>query len=184
MALNQQQVIEAAFTLLNDNGLSGVSLRNLAELLKVKAPSLAWHITNKSTLLALMNQSLFYRVFETIPPCTNARDWLLEFGNALWRMQCSVRDSAALLNAMEYHPDISNNMKKALVQHLQKHGLTTPAGMQAQSAVQALILGWSTFYQSQQMPYIAEQINVDETITRSLRALVDGMAAQSSNFGM
>jgi TetR/AcrR family tetracycline transcriptional repressor len=178
VSLSKQKILDAAFGLLEEKGLAGLSLRTLADRLGVRAPSLSWHISNKATLMALMNQKLFFQALEQIPTCKTPSDWLVEFGLAIWRVHKATRDSAALINADGGDPAVNQEIHTVLITHLQHHDLDTPVGMQIQSSVQALIAGWSTFYQSQQMPYISTQIDFDESINSSLEALVKGMVAK------
>lgn len=175
MALTRELVIEAAFDLLQEKGLAGLSLRNLASKLDIKAPSLSWHIQNKSTLISLMNQNLFIRVLQEVPTSVaGPSEWLYEFGLSIWRQQNRVRNSAALINADSCNDDVNEETQALLLERLDPYGLNHEDGIMMQSAVQALITGWSTFKQSQQMPYIASMIDIDRSVERSLRALVDG----------
>lgn len=48
--LNQERIVEAALQLLNEQGLKGLSMRKLAELLGVRAASLYWYVKSKSEL--------------------------------------------------------------------------------------------------------------------------------------
>ena len=175
MALTRELVIEAAFDLLQEKGLVGLSLRNLASKLDIKAPSLSWHIQNKSTLISLMNQNLFIRVLQEVPTSVSGpSEWLYEFGLSIWRQQNRVRNSAALINADSCNDDVNEETQALLLERLDPYDLNNEDGIVMQSAVQALITGWSTFKQSQQMPYIASMIDIDRSVERSLRALVDG----------
>jgi len=52
--LTREGIIDAALSLLNQEGLNRLSMRRLADSLGVQAASLYWHIKNKSELLQLM----------------------------------------------------------------------------------------------------------------------------------
>ena len=52
--LDQAAIVGAAFEVLNNEGLDGLSLRLVAEQLGVQAPALYWHVHNKAELLSLM----------------------------------------------------------------------------------------------------------------------------------
>jgi AcrR family transcriptional regulator len=52
--LDKEQIIEAALALLDKIGLDGLTMRNLAEALGIKAGSLYWHVRNKEELLDLL----------------------------------------------------------------------------------------------------------------------------------
>src|SRR5215472_4334474 len=52
--LDQAAIVDAAFEVLNNSGLDGLSLRGVADQLGVQAPALYWHVHNKAELLSLM----------------------------------------------------------------------------------------------------------------------------------
>ena len=52
--IDSEGIIDAALSLLNQEGLNRLSMRRLADSLGVQAASLYWHIKNKSELLQLM----------------------------------------------------------------------------------------------------------------------------------
>jgi AcrR family transcriptional regulator len=51
VALDKQRIIEEAVALLDERGLDGVTMRNLAVRLDVQAPTLYWHVRNKAALI-------------------------------------------------------------------------------------------------------------------------------------
>ena len=52
--LTRDAIVEAALTLLDRDGLSGLSMRKLAQELGAGAASLYWHVGNKEELLSLL----------------------------------------------------------------------------------------------------------------------------------
>ena len=53
-ALDQQQIVQAALSLLDQAGFDGLTMRGLAQKLGIKAASLYWHVSNKQELLSLL----------------------------------------------------------------------------------------------------------------------------------
>src|ERR1700761_7778082 len=49
--ISQQRIIDAALTLLQQDGLNNLSLRKLAAQLDMQAPALYWHFKNKDVLI-------------------------------------------------------------------------------------------------------------------------------------
>lgn len=66
--LNQEHIIDAAFRLLDEAGIEGVSLRKLACSLGIRAPSLYWHFKSKQALIDAMADALIVDVAREIPP--------------------------------------------------------------------------------------------------------------------
>jgi AcrR family transcriptional regulator len=57
-ALDQSQIVRAALDLLDEVGFDGLTMRNLAKKLGVKAASLYWHVRNKHDLLSLLAEEI------------------------------------------------------------------------------------------------------------------------------
>jgi len=53
-ALDQRQIVQAALGLLDEVGFDGLTMRNLAKKLGIKAASLYWHVRSKQDLLLLL----------------------------------------------------------------------------------------------------------------------------------
>ncbi len=66
--LKQEHIIEAAFRLLDEAGIEGVSLRKLACSLGIRAPSLYWHFKSKQALIDAMADAMIADVAREIPP--------------------------------------------------------------------------------------------------------------------
>lgn len=56
--LEQDQLVAAALELLQEQGVDGISTRQLAERLGVKSPALYWHVRNKDELLGLVADAI------------------------------------------------------------------------------------------------------------------------------
>jgi len=69
--LTRGRIVESALELARDEGLSGVSMRKLAQELGVEAMSLYHHVPNKRALLILMAE----RSLSNLPPVDPALEW-------------------------------------------------------------------------------------------------------------
>jgi AcrR family transcriptional regulator len=63
-ALDQSQIVRAALELLDEVGFEGLTMRNLAKKLGVKAASLYWHVRNKQDLLSLLAEEICAPIHE------------------------------------------------------------------------------------------------------------------------
>ena len=68
MALQREEILEAALALLNEVGLDQFSTRRLAERLGVQQPALYWHFRNKSALLDALNGEMLARFHDNRLP--------------------------------------------------------------------------------------------------------------------
>src|SRR5438876_8221992 len=57
-ALDQSQIVRAALGLLDEVGFDGLTMRNLAKKLGIKAASLYWHVSGKQELLSLLAEEI------------------------------------------------------------------------------------------------------------------------------
>ncbi|WP_420175563.1 TetR family transcriptional regulator [Luteococcus sp. OSA5] len=62
MALDRDEVIDAAVRILDEYGMADLSMRRLADSLGVKAGALYWHVANKQSLLAAVADRILREV--------------------------------------------------------------------------------------------------------------------------
>ena len=95
-ALDQRQIAQAALGLLDEAGFEGLTMRNLAKKLGIKAASLYWHMRGKQELLSLLAEEICAPMREpdrTLP-------WLNQLevlGNEYRRVLLAHRDAARVL---------------------------------------------------------------------------------------
>ena len=56
--LSLDDVISMALTLLDSEGLEGLTTRKLAQSLKIEQPTLYWHVRNKQTLMNMLSEAI------------------------------------------------------------------------------------------------------------------------------
>ena len=83
MKLDKEGIVDAAFALLDEEGIEGLSLRKLAARLGVQAPAIYWYIPNKAGLLRRMSARLTNGAREACAGETDWRSWLMAFGRAV-----------------------------------------------------------------------------------------------------
>ncbi|WP_182543128.1 TetR/AcrR family transcriptional regulator C-terminal domain-containing protein [Halosaccharopolyspora lacisalsi] len=70
--LSRERIADATVTVLDRDGMSGLSLRRLATTLNVHATTLYWHVATRDDLLDLALDAVFG---EVVLPETHAHDW-------------------------------------------------------------------------------------------------------------
>lgn len=174
MKLSRDKIVMEAVALMQEEGLEAVSLRRVATRLDAKAPSLARHVGDKQSLLALMSSHIFRSVLAEVEPVADWRVWALAFGRALWRKQQQTRDIAQLIIAVPPLQEAMEQTLSALRAQIDHIGLPLERAMILQSAVQALVTGWTGFSTGAQGTLIAAMLPVDEAVEESLSALIAG----------
>jgi TetR/AcrR family tetracycline transcriptional repressor len=137
MALDRQQVIDAAVQLLDDEGLDALSFRTLAGRLGVQAPTLYWHIGSKAELLDALADIIMDDAIRAIPqssPDDNWAEWLLTVLRELRTAILRHRDGARVVSGARLslrRGDFSEAVMSTLVNHgieLQRARFLTLAG--------------------------------------------------------
>jgi TetR/AcrR family tetracycline transcriptional repressor len=94
--LTRERLVEAALTLIGEEGLEGLSMRALAERLEVKAASLYWHVRDRRELVELLAES----ILESVPQPRAGVGWrkaVLDTGGALGRRVSEQKDADRIL---------------------------------------------------------------------------------------
>ena len=101
MTLSRTQIVEAAYAMLREHGLAGLSMRRLAQDLGVQAGALYYHVASKQDLLAAVAGRILADAepaISTTDPAQAARD----IRDAL----LPVRDSADVISFVQaFRPD-------------------------------------------------------------------------------
>ncbi|CCH78149.1 Transcriptional regulator, TetR family [Nostocoides japonicum T1-X7] len=100
MALNRQQVVDEAMRIVDAEGLDALTLRGLAGRLGVQAPTLYWHVRNKTALLDALGDRIMDDVAEPPPPGPDDdwREWLLAALVGLRQAMLAHRDGARIVS--------------------------------------------------------------------------------------
>ncbi|OJX77498.1 TetR/AcrR family transcriptional regulator C-terminal domain-containing protein [Leifsonia sp. 71-9] len=86
MPLSREDVVSAALTLSDERGAESLTLRALAAVLGVQAPSLYTHVRSKADLLDALGDRIMDEVLATVGPPegeTGWREWMLDAARGL-----------------------------------------------------------------------------------------------------
>ncbi|MCC7450578.1 MAG: TetR/AcrR family transcriptional regulator C-terminal domain-containing protein [Anaerolineae bacterium] len=128
VALNTDQIVQAALQLLDQMGLDGLTMRRLADNLGVKAASLYWHVKDKDELIVLLANALCGSL-NAPDPARSWREQLAQFADEYRRRLLSHRDAARVM-LLSGPPSGANRLD--LVEMLL--GVLLKAGYSAQDA--------------------------------------------------
>ncbi len=100
MKIHREQIIDTAMTLLDRDGLEGVTLRKVAAELGVHAGALYWHVKNKQELLDEMANVLLsaqFAHFEGLAPEQDWSEWLEDMCQRLRQAMLAHREGARVV---------------------------------------------------------------------------------------
>ncbi len=147
-ALSRERIVEAAITLLDEEGETGLTFRALATRLSTGPGAIYWHIDNKSELLLAASNAVVSRAIgeaataSPSPPPTSPRD-------AIHKIAVGV------FEALDDHPWLGAQLSRApwetatlqiferLGQQIQALGVSSRAHFTAVSTLSSYILGVS-----------------------------------------
>jgi AcrR family transcriptional regulator len=94
--LTRDAIVDAALTLLDRDGLAGLSMRKLADELGVGAASLYWHVGDKEELLGLLLDRIVGETQLPEPDPGNWQEQVKEMGRESRRLLQRHRDAAQI----------------------------------------------------------------------------------------
>ncbi len=168
--IDSSGIVAAARRILVSQGLSAVSLRNVAAALGVRAPSLYRHVPSKGALLGLISEQIFRECLAQVPDAGDWREWLRSLGVAVWRSQRAIRDIRLLMIEASMPPKVLQEFSTYMSGQLISRGIDPEIAFEAQRSVTTLATGWTMIPND---PRFAE-IEVEPSFLKSLNALIRG----------
>jgi AcrR family transcriptional regulator len=114
--LSREAIVDAAFRILDREGLDALSMRRLAQQLGTGAASLYWHVRNKDELIDLMLERAMGEV--PLPGSSDPERWqeqVKDFARASRRVFATHRDLArASLGRVPFGPNLVEIVERSL----------------------------------------------------------------------
>lgn len=178
MKLEKQQVIDAAFDLLNEVGIEKFNLRALAAKLSVSATALYWHFSDKDQLISHMVSRIYAKAYHAIGTQLTWQEALQDFGMELKSTIMSYRDAARLCAiAKPESTDLEHNTRK-ISDPLKKFGLSVSQAISYEASIISFVLGWSVYKQNQQTSaHLERMMDFEKTFEMGLSAMINGFTA-------
>lgn len=172
--LTPAAIVDEALVLLNEEGIGGLTMRRLSARLGVSAPTLYWHFKHKTALLSAVMEVLFDKCLDSVPECDTWQDWMRAFGRSIWKVQDDYPQSSILIMSTNMEPAHFAHAAQRVIAAVAPFGLADHDLVRLQSAVQALMTGWSVFAHAKYAERINTLLDVESAAFQSLDALVAG----------
>ncbi|HUC89262.1 MAG TPA: TetR/AcrR family transcriptional regulator C-terminal domain-containing protein [Patescibacteria group bacterium] len=108
--LRQEQIIAAALKILGSEGLSSLSLREIAKCLDMQAPTLYWHFKNKEDLVDYMAEAILQKEFKDLRPRQENetwQDWLMAHMGQLRKAMLAYPDGGRVVAGAHLYPAVT-----------------------------------------------------------------------------
>lgn len=181
VGLDRRQILDAAFRLLEREGLDALSMRSLGTEMGVHPTAVYWHFDGKAELLSSMAGEIYAEARRNVPACGDWRTWLQFFGTSLRNTLLSRRDAARLCVSADATPQRSLLADREFRAPLTALGLDKDDAIAFEASIIALTLGWCLFQSSQRMEaFLAGMMDIEATYYRGLQALIRGFDPKSA----
>jgi TetR/AcrR family tetracycline transcriptional repressor len=173
-------VLTAAFAVLEEGGYDGLTIRAVADRLKVQPPALYWHVRNRAELVTRMAATYMDVAAQREIQAEGWPAMLEEFARGLREVMLRHRDSARLCLSAQPKGKPSESMKSRLAPLL-ADGLKEKDALLYQASIMAFTVGWVGYEQSPAMhEYLAKIIDFNASFEGGLQALIRGLVDQKT----
>lgn len=174
--LTPEKIISAAFELLADIGLDGLTMRALAKRLDVQAPALYSYVDNKAELIAIMSEQFLNEARKDLEQYESPTEWLEQFGIRFYEVLVNTRDAAMLFAIARQPSRTEQESTQALALPLVTRGYSFERAIQVESAVVSLTLGAALDKTNEEVSrMLSELFDLKENYKNALNILVTGL---------
>lgn len=174
--LDPAVIVDAAWSLVEKDGVDALTSRTLAAELGVKSPALYWHVPSMTALHSLMVERMLSESVRNPADGESWQDWLLDVGRTLRRNFLSHRDSGRIIAIAPPSEIIRNQVMPMLVVPLVAAGASAEDAVAAAGSFASFILGWVIYEQSAEASsYIASMVDTSTAFDYGLTALISGL---------
>jgi TetR/AcrR family tetracycline transcriptional repressor len=165
--LSRQEIVEAAARVLERDGYDGLTMRAIADELRVKAPALYWHVANKEQLQTL----LYDHLMADLQFSPRGEDWREDFRSGAHRLRNHLMAKRDLCRLFPQDFLIG---PVALAQLDQALGILRGIGLNDQETAYAFQIGISYVYNA-----ASSQLAWESTHARRVELEAEAAAAAS-----
>jgi TetR/AcrR family transcriptional regulator, tetracycline repressor protein len=174
--LDPAVIVDAAWALVECNGVDALTSRTLAAALGVKSPALYWHVPSMTALHSLMVERMLTESIRNPAPGEAWQDWLHDVGMAQRRNFLSHRDSGRIIAIAPPTEVTRIQVMPMLMAPLVEAGFITEDAVAASGTFASFILGWVIYEQgAEASSYIASMVDIATAFEFGLTVLIDGL---------
>lgn len=143
--VKQELIVQTALGLLDEVGLEGLTMRGLANALKIQAPSLYWHFPNKQALLDGMADTIFGAV--SLPRQVKGKAWDIQLKavvRAIRRALLAHRDGARVFAGTYVPTDNVLRVVEAMMALMREAGASPKLSTDTAFSLVYYVLGFTT----------------------------------------
>ncbi len=177
VALDRDRIVEAAWAVVDREGLAGLSTHKVAAELEVKQPALYYHVTNKQHLLSLMVERLFRDSAQSPSPDLPWWEWLRAYVRAQRRSLLAHRDGGLVAASAPPTEPLRTELFPYLLEPMVRAGIPLDEAASGVGTLAGFVLGHVIYEQSEQSRAFMEaySVNAERAFERSIDLILAGM---------
>lgn len=182
--LELDRIIEAAWRVVDREGIGALSTRNVAAELNVKGPALYWHVKSKQDLLSLMTEQALRESMRRPSPDLPWWEWLREYTREQRRIFLSHRDSGLIAATAPPSEQMRAEIMPQVLAPMLRAGLPPVEAAASVGALAGFVLGSVIYEQSARTrELILEFIDPEVSFEIGLASMIDGLRRKAGALG-
>ena len=178
--LDIPRIVDAAWTVVDRDGINALSTRNVAAELNVRGPALYWHVQSKQDLMSLMIEHALRDSLQSLPTNMPWWDWLRAYARAQRRILLSHRDSGQIASAAPPNEHMRTEIMPRVLAPLLDAGVPQDIATAAIGALAGFVLGSIVYEQSDSARKLAQSFSPPEqTFERGLDYFIAGVRSRA-----
>jgi len=178
--LNVERIVQAAWALVDREGVDALSTRTLAAELNVKGPALYWHMKSMQELLGLMMEHALRDSIVMPSAGLPWPQWLREVTVAQRRVLLAHRDSGRIASYSLPSERTRTEIVPRIIEPLIRAGFRREDATAAAGALASFVLGWVIYEQGPETrSFVASLVDLDSSFEYGLSAFIQGLVSQA-----
>lgn len=182
--LELDKIIEAAWKVVDRDGIAALSTRNVAAELNVKSPALYWHVKSKQELLSLMIDQALRESMRRPSPDLPWWEWLREYTREQRRIFLAHRDSGLIAATAPPSEQMRTEIMPRVLAPMLRAGIPPVEAAASVGALAGFVLGAVIYEQSASTrELILEFIDPEISFETGLNSMIEGLRQKAEANG-
>ena len=179
--LDITRIVDAAWKVVDRDGVTALSTRNVAAELNVRGPALYWHVKSKQDLMSLMIERALRDSLRSLPTNLPWWEWLRAYAHEQRCILLSHRDSGQIASAAPPNEHMRTEIMPQVLAPLLAAGVPQEVATAAIGALAGFVLGSIIYEQSDPARKFAQSFSPPEqTFERGLDYFIAGVRARTT----
>jgi TetR/AcrR family tetracycline transcriptional repressor len=177
--LDIDRIVDAAWKVVDRDGVGALSTRNVAAELDVRGPALYWHVRSKQDLMSLMIERALRDSLRSLPTDLPWWEWLRAYAREQRRILLAHRDSGQIASAAPPTDHMRTEIMPEALAPMLRAGVSRTTATAAIGALAGFVLGSIVYEQSESARKFAQSFSPPEkTFERGLAFFIAGMRSR------